>query len=81
VAPGVSWRAAVLTVSDRRSAGTLTDESGTFAINGVAEGHYEISAAKAELQEEVSRLKQQLAGESDALATQIAESILGRRAA
>ena len=26
-------------------------------------------------------LKQQLAGESDALATQIAESILGRRAA
>jgi F-type H+-transporting ATPase subunit b len=40
-----------------------------------------ISAAKAELQQEVSRLKQQLAGESDALATQIAESILGRRAA
>jgi len=44
-----------------------------------AEG--QISAAKAELQQEVSRLKQQLAGESDALATQIAQSILGRRAA
>jgi F-type H+-transporting ATPase subunit b len=45
------------------------------------EAEAQISAAKAELQEEVSRLKQQLAGESDALATQIAESILGRRAA
>ena len=45
------------------------------------EAEAQISAAKAELQQEVSRLKQQLAGESDALATQIAESILGRRAA
>lgn len=45
------------------------------------EAEAQISAAKAELQQEVSRLKQQLAGESDALATQIAESILGRKAA
>jgi F-type H+-transporting ATPase subunit b len=45
------------------------------------EAEAQISAAKVELQQEVSRLKQQLAGESDALATQIAESILGRRAA
>ena len=45
------------------------------------EAEAQISAAKGELQQEVSRLKQQLAGESDALATQIAESILGRRAA
>jgi F-type H+-transporting ATPase subunit b len=41
----------------------------------------QVNAAKAALQQEVSRLKQQLAGESDALASQIAESILGRRAA
>ena len=45
------------------------------------EAEAQISAAKAALQQEVLRLKQQLAGESDALATQIAESILGRRAA
>ena len=40
------------------------------------EAEAQIAAAKAELQQEVSRLKQKLAGESDALATQIAESIL-----
>src|SRR5215471_14117708 len=40
----------------------------------------QINAAKAALQQEVSGLKQQLAGESDALASQIAESILRRRA-
>lgn len=38
-----------------------------------------IGAAKVELQEEVARLKQNLAGESDALASQIADSILKRR--
>ena len=45
------------------------------------EAEAQINAAKAALQEEVSRLKQQLAGESDALATQIAESILRGQAA
>jgi F-type H+-transporting ATPase subunit b len=45
------------------------------------EAEAQINAAKAALQQEVSRLKQQLAGESDALATQIAESILRGRAA
>src|SRR5689334_2565386 len=44
-----------------------------------AEG--QINAAKAALQQEASHLKQQLAGESDALATQIVESILRGRAA
>jgi F0F1-type ATP synthase membrane subunit b/b' len=41
----------------------------------------QIGEAKAQLQQEVTRLKQQLAGESDALASQIAESILRRRVA
>lgn len=41
----------------------------------------QISEAKAQLQQEVAGLKQQLAGESDALASQIAESILRRRVA
>ena len=45
------------------------------------EAEAQINAAKAGLQQEVSHLKQQLAGESDALATQIAESILRGRAA
>ena len=39
-----------------------------------AEG--QIGEAKAQLQQEVARLKQNLAGESDALASQIADSIL-----
>jgi len=45
------------------------------------EAETQINGAKTALQQEVSRLKQQLAGESDALATQIAESILRGRAA
>ncbi len=45
------------------------------------EAEAQINAAKAALQQEASHLKQQLAGESDALATQIAESILRGRAA
>jgi len=45
------------------------------------EAEAQINAAKAALLQEVSHLKQQLAGESDALATQIAESILRGRAA
>jgi F-type H+-transporting ATPase subunit b len=38
-----------------------------------------IGAAKVQLEQEVARLKQSLAGESDALAGQIADSILKRR--
>ena len=38
-----------------------------------------IGTAKVQLEEEVVRLKQSLAGESDALASQIADSILKRR--
>jgi len=45
------------------------------------EAEAQINAAKAALLQEVSHLKQQLAGESDALASQIAESILRGRAA
>jgi len=44
-----------------------------------AEG--QIGQAKAELDHEVAQLKQNLAGESDALATQIANSVLSRRVA
>jgi F-type H+-transporting ATPase subunit b len=40
-----------------------------------------IAEAKAQLQQEVTHLKQSLAGESDALASQIVESILRGRAA
>jgi F0F1-type ATP synthase membrane subunit b/b' len=49
--------------------------------NARQQAEAQINAAKAALQQEVSHLKQQLAGESDALATQIAESILRGRAA
>jgi F-type H+-transporting ATPase subunit b len=41
----------------------------------------QIGQAKARLDEEVGQLKQSLAGESDALATEIANSILRRRVA
>lgn len=49
------------------------------------QAHQEVEAqlhhAKAELEQEVAKLKEGLAGESDALATQIASSIVGRRVA
>ena len=45
------------------------------------EAEAQIAASKAQLQQEVTNLKQNLAGESDALANQITESILRRSAA
>jgi molybdopterin adenylyltransferase len=39
----VSWRAAVLTVSDRRSAGTLTDESGPAVQRILAGAGFDVS--------------------------------------
>jgi len=45
------------------------------------EAETQIGQAKTELDQEVAKLKQNLAGESDALATQIANSVLNRRVA
>ena len=59
----------------------LQDERTAALAKARIDADAQIGQAKAELDREVARLKQNLAGESDALATQIANSILGRRVA
>ncbi len=59
----------------------LQVERATAVEQARREAEAQIAEARAQLQQEVARLKQQLAGESDALASQIADSILRRRVA
>ncbi len=59
----------------------LQDERAAALEHARREIEAQIGQAKADLEQEVGQLKQSLAGESDALATQIANSLLSRRAA
>jgi len=59
----------------------LQDERTAALEAARKEAESQIGQAKAELDHEVAKLKQSLAGESDALATQIADTILSRRVA
>jgi len=59
----------------------LQDERAAAIEQARKEAEAQIGQAKAGLEQEVAQLKQTLAGESDALATQIANSVLNRRVA
>jgi len=59
----------------------LQDERAATLEQARHEAEAQIGQAKTELEQQVAQLKQSLAGESDVLATQIANSVLSRRVA
>jgi len=59
----------------------LQDERSAALAAARDEAEKQITQAKTDLEHEVAQLKQNLAGESDALATEIANSVLSRRVA
>jgi len=59
----------------------LQDERSRALEQARKQAERQLAEAKAQLEQEVLQLKRNLAGESDALAARIAESILGRRVA